>query len=403
VISFAEVRKKGWVVVGDDVYDIAKFIDKHPGGKEIVHLRGMDATFPLINAHGIRGELPKLPKKFRVGEIDPETLRPADRELRALWADLKARGMFVYKKWWFLLDLIRGLGFFLGAWLVVEQLPIVSFFALLIGRLNVMWWVHDVCHDSVFTDRKVARRWAELMSIVFVGTSVLDYQYTVHRMHHGFTNTIGADQAIATGPVVWHQLMRARTTDTFVPIQSWFWFLVVLPLTLPYFVYIGVRHSIRERAWGTLAAVVLRWVLCLWLFRDHLIVFLVPSFLAAYLLGLTASLNHFHRPMSEIADWNFPRSVTCVTQNIGATNRFSSWLVGGLSFHIEHHFFATMPRRNYRKIAPELRAYCERNRFEYTRISLPRALAKLWNKLRDPYRDNAPPSRPSMEQFRAGR
>ena len=396
-ITLTDVRRNGWIIVGDAVYDITKFAAKHPGGPEILHLRGSDATLPLINAHGIRGELPRLPKKLRVGTIDPETLRPADRELREMLDGFRARGLFHYKRWWFALDLVRGLGFFVCGWLMLDRAPAVAFFALLIARLNVMWWVHDVCHDSVFTDRTIARRWAELMSILFVGTSLLDYQYVVHRKHHGFTNTIGADQAIDTGPVVWHQLMRARTADTFLPIQSWFWFLVVLPLTLPYFIYIGLRHSLAQRAYGSIVAVALRWALCLWAFSDHLLVFLVPSFLAAYLLGLTASLNHFHRPMAATADWNFARSVTCVTQNLTATNRVSAWLLGGLTFHIEHHFFATMPRRNYRRIAPELRAFCDRHQLEYAQVSFPRAVAGLWKKLRRPFDDNAPPSRPSMD------
>ena len=396
-VSFAEVREHGWIVVGDDVYDIAKFAAKHPGGPEIVQLRGGDATFPLINAHGIRGDLPRLPKKLRVGTIDATTLRPADRELRELWQDLRARGLFHYKRWWFALDLLRGLGFFVCGWLVMDIAPVLAFFALLVGRLNVMWWVHDVCHDSVFADRDIARRWAEMMSILFVGTSVHDYQYVVHRMHHGFTNTIGADQAIETGPVVWHQLMRARTFDTFVPVQSWFWFLVVLPLTLPYFIYIGLRCNIRDRAYWTIAGVVVRWILGVWLFWHHLVVFLVPTLLAAYVLGLTASLNHFHRPMAAATDWNFARSVTTVTQNLRAYDRVSAWLVGGLSYHIEHHFFATMPRRNYRKISGELRAYCARHGLAYETVSIPQAVASLWRKLRNPYDNNVPPSRPSME------
>ena len=397
VLSLSEVRAKGWIVVGDDVYDITNFASKHPGGPEILHLRGGDATFPLINAHGIRGELPKLPRKLRVGQIDPDTLDPADRDLRALWAEFRERGLFRYPTWWILLDLFRGLGLFVCGWLAIDRSPALAFVALLVARLNVMWWVHDVCHDSVFADRKTAKRWAEWMSILFVGTSVHDYQYVVHRVHHGFTNTIGADQALETGPVVWHQLMRERTTDTFVPIQSWFWFLIVLPLTLPYFLFIGMCHSIRERAYWTILAVVTRWAVALWVFSDHLVVFLVPSLLSAYVLGLTASLNHFHRPMSTRADRKFARSVTCATQNLTATHPVSAWLLGGLSFHIEHHFFATMPRRNYRVIAPELRAYCERHQLPYTMVAPSEAVLALWRKLRSPFANNAPPDRPSME------
>jgi fatty acid desaturase len=249
----------------------------------------------------------------------------------------------------------------------------------------------------VFTDRATAKRWAEMMSILFVGTSVLDYQYVVHRMHHGFTNTIGADQAIDTGPVVWHNLMRARTTDTFVPMQSLFWFLVVLPLTLPYFILIGTKHAWHHKRYWTLAGVALRWALGLWAFQDHLLVFVLPSLLSAYILGLTASLNHFHRPMATLSDWNFARSVTTVTQNLGATNPVSAWLLGGLSFHIEHHFFATMPRRNYRRVAGEIRAFCKRNGLAYESVSLRAAITALWHKLRHPFDNNAPPSRPSMD------
>ncbi len=397
MITLAEVRDKGWVVIGDDVYDITRFAEKHRGGREILNLRGGDATFPLINAHGVGGELPRLPPKLRVGKIDVATLPPVDRDLRALWASLRERGMFRYKRRWFVLDLVRGLGLFALGWLSMRSMPALAFVSLLVALLNVMWWVHDACHDSVFTDRATARRWAEIASIAFVGTSVHDYQYRVHRLHHGFTNTIGADQAIETGPVVWHELMRARTSDTFLPIQSWFWFLVVLPLTLPYFLWIGLERAARRRAYGTIVAVIARWIVALWLFRAHLAVFLLPNVLAAYLLGLTASLNHFHRPMSAISDWNFVRSVTCVTQNLGATDRFSAWLCGGLSFHIEHHLFATMPRRNYRLIAADVRALCERHGLPYTTVSIPEAIGRLWSKLRHPYRDNAPPIRPSMD------
>lgn len=397
MIPFTDVQKHGWIIVGDDVYDISEWAAKHPGGPEILQLRGSDATLPLINAHGVRGELPRMPKKLRVGSIDHATLRPVDRDLRALWRSLRERGLFAYKTTWLVLDALLGLGIFVLGYLTLDRAPAVAFVALLVARLNVMWWVHDVCHDSVFADRAVAKRWAEMVSLCFVGTAVTHYQYVVHRIHHGYTNTIGADQAIETGPVVWHQLMRARTLDTFVPVQSWFWFLVVLPLTLPYFAYIGLQHAIRGRRWWVLFGALIRWPIALWMFWDHLFLFLAPSVLSAYVLGLTASLNHFHRPMSDVVDWNFARSVTTVTQNMTARTRLSSWLLGGLTHHIEHHFFATMPRRNYRRIAPEVRALCERHGLAYEQVSFGRAVVALWKKLQHPYDDNQPPKRPSMD------
>ena len=133
---------------------------------------------------------------------------------------LRARGMFVYKRRWLLLDAVRGLGLFAGGFVAMDSAPPLAFVLLVAALLNAMWWVHDVCHDSVFRDRAVARWWAELVSIVFVGTSILDYQYVVHRHHHGFTNTIAADPALDTGPVVWHEAMRSRTTEAFKESRS---------------------------------------------------------------------------------------------------------------------------------------------------------------------------------------
>jgi DNA-binding transcriptional ArsR family regulator len=50
VIAFDEVRKQGWIVVGDDVYNISDWAEKHPGGREILQLRGGDATISELAA-----------------------------------------------------------------------------------------------------------------------------------------------------------------------------------------------------------------------------------------------------------------------------------------------------------------------------------------------------------------
>jgi fatty acid desaturase len=128
----------------------------------------------------------------------------------------------------------------------------------------------------------------------------------------------------------------------------------------------------------------------------------VPSVLSAYLLGLAASLNHFHRPISDALDKSFPRSVTLATQNLTARNRVSAWLLGGLVFHIEHHLFATMPRRNYRIVTDEIRAYCRRNGLPYKMVTLRKAIASLWHKLNNPYEEVAPP-RPSLPDVHSQR
>jgi fatty acid desaturase len=248
-----------------------------------------------------------------------------------------------------------------------------------------MWWVHDVAHNSVFANKKRAQRWAELASVVFVGTPVLDYQQVVHRLHHGFTNVIGADQALETGPVVWDERMRERSILGFIPFQALAWFLLVLPMTFPIFLATAVVARAKKRDYAKLGWLAARWAVVALLLANHLALLIVPVLAAGYLLALTSSLNHFHKPMTDTLERSFGPSVMHVTQNLAHTGGLITWLTGGLNFHIEHHLFATMPRHNYRVIAPEVRAYCERHGLPYSTCTLGEAVGALWTKLRRPF------------------
>jgi fatty acid desaturase len=386
LISFDEVRAKQWLVVGDDVYDVSRFAAKHPGGDEILQLRGSDATLPLINAHGIQGNLPRqLPKNLRVGKIDRATLEPIDQDLRALWHGMQTRGMFRYRRRWLVLDVLRGIGLWAAAWYSVQYSVALAFILFMVARLNVIYWVHDVCHDSVFSNRERARFWAEWVSLFFVGTTVLDYQYGVHRVHHGFTNVIDADQALDTGPVVWHHKMMERSSPRFVAIQAWFWFLVVLPMTLPFFIGMAIYSRAKRGDWFRIMFIFLRWGLARVLFADHLVLLFLPVMCAGYLLSLTASLNHFHRAIEEQWDPSFARWVTHVTQNLRERGPFWQWFTGGLNFHVEHHFFATMPRRNYPVISRDIQEFCKSHELPYHTCSMREAFGALWHKLNHPF------------------
>ena len=387
LIGFEEVRARRLIVVGEGVYDISKFAAKHPGGEEILLLRGSDATLPLVNAHGIRGKLSEkvLPRNLKVGTIDPATLPPLDRDLRDLHRRSLERGLFRYRPSWLLFDALRGFALWAAAGLSIAYSPVLAFVLFTVARLNAIWWVHDVCHDSVFGDRARAKFWAEWVSLFFVGTTVLDYQYKTHRVHHGFTNVIDADQALDTGPVIWHRKMLERSSPRFVAIQAWVWFLVILPMTLPLFITSAIVTRSSRGDWYRIMFIVLRWAVAFVLMRSHLVLLIAPVMVAGYLLSLTASLNHFHKPIDEEWDLSFGTWVARVTQNLRERSALWSWITGGLNFHIEHHLFATMPRHNYPVIAPEVQEMFRRHGLPYSTRTIPEALRRLWQKLRNPY------------------
>ncbi|THD28642.1 Fatty acid desaturase 1 [Fasciola hepatica] len=69
---------------------------------------------------------------------------------------------------------------------------------------------------------------------------------------------------------------------------------------------------------------------------------------------------------------------------------FNDWFTGHLNFQLEHHLFPTMPRHNYIKAQPYVKALCKRNNLPYPEKPLGlafkdvvralRSAAELWKK-----------------------
>ncbi len=340
-----------------------------------------------------------LPRHLRVGRIDASTLPAADRDLGVLLERYRREGLFQYKTRWLVVDVVRALVLFALGLFVARSHLALGAGILTLAHLNVMWWVHDACHDSVFADPQSARRWGQFASLAFVGTPVRDYQFRTHRIHHAFTNVIGGDHALETGPFVWDKRMLPRTSPTFVRHQAWLWFVLVLPLTYVLFFATAIHQCAKARQGWPIALTALRWTVVIGVAvatSQPLLSVTLPVFAAAYLLALISGLNHFHLPMGAVLDGSFARASTTVTQNMVETNPIVTWLVGGLNFHIEHHLFATMPRHNYRVIAGDVRALCRAHGLPYNTCTVVEAIEQLVHKLRDPF--DAPP-RPTSPSF----
>lgn len=77
VIPRAEVAKhnrkeSGWFIINNDVYDVSKFYDDHPGGRDILlsHI-GTDATDDFEAVHHSKGAMRKL-DGLKVGTLPPD-------------------------------------------------------------------------------------------------------------------------------------------------------------------------------------------------------------------------------------------------------------------------------------------------------------------------------------------
>ena len=387
-ISMEDVSEMGWVVVGSGVYDLKGFAPRHRGGKFLSLLFGKDASHIVWNAHAKNPGVARMMEAFRVGTLDRATLPALDRDLLELRSELESEGLFRYATRWLLQDAIRLTLLFAIAIAGILYNPWLGSALLTIACIDLVWWIHDAGHDAIFDSEQTARRVIETLGITLLGMPQQGYHYVIHRIHHGFANVIGVDQALNTGPVIWDRRMRARSSAWLEAIQPLLWFCLVIPFAT--FALIGgaVAGCVKARKPHLVAFFVLRWYLVgTYLFGGHWLAAILPPVVAGAILAFMASLNHFHLPMSEQLEASFARGVVERTQNISDAGWLWAWLSGGLNHHIEHHLFAAMPRRNYPVIAPRVQALCARHGLAYQSCTRWEAVANLCRKLADPCGD----------------
>lgn len=76
VYSLSEVaqhttEENAWFVISNHVYDVSKFLDEHPGGKEVLlDVVGRDATNSFEDV-GHSSDAREMLKQYEIGQLDP--------------------------------------------------------------------------------------------------------------------------------------------------------------------------------------------------------------------------------------------------------------------------------------------------------------------------------------------
>jgi fatty acid desaturase len=278
---------------------------------------------------------------------------------------------------------------FVGGSMLRVSAPILAFALASVGGITLVWWIHDAGHDAYFLSKKVSKIGIELMGLLFLGMPQIEYHYEIHRRHHGWTNVIGRDGALETGPIVWDPEMLGPKKTRPLANQNWVWFLIILPLTWPLITLRCLQTLVSRRAYLRLSLFSLRWILVLWIFNFDWVFILGPILVTGFVLGFSATLNHFHMPMSKTTLAPFPKSVFLTTQNIKQRNWFVTWMMGGLNFHVEHHLFPTIPSSRLRKIAPLVEEFARKHGIPYQVCSISEATGRVVHRLKEPLLSSA--------------
>ncbi len=384
-IPMRVVEEQGYTVLDGHVYDLKKFARVHPGGNFLTALIGRDATFALGNAHGASPKVRNMMMRFYVGPFAEHTRDPLDRDFMKLRDELRAEGLFTYGRRRLAFDVVRWTVLFAVAIVVHRWSHLASFLALLAGTIDVVWWIHDAGHDAVFPDERITRKVIDWLGAIVLGMPQQGYHYETHRIHHGFTNIVGVDRALETGPLTWTEEMASKKPALFRHARVLQWFLGVIPLAGPALLFDAVAHARKKKQRVLLTVLAVRWLvvvaLAVWTRSPEIV---VAPWVAGSILAFMAGLNHFHMPMSSTPDASYLRAVFEKTQNIDRAGLFWHWLSGGLDLHIEHHLFPTMPSHRYREVTGRVRELAARHGLPYHATSRSGAVMNLTRTLLRP-------------------
>nr|WAY16340.1 front-end fatty acid desaturase group B isoform 1 [Eisenia fetida] len=400
--SWQEVRqhtsqKDRWVVIDEVIYDVTEWQKKHPGGARILgHYAGQDATDASFAMHKDMALVSKILKSIVVGKVSTspdelEGLKSHKSELiqdyRQLHDVIKDSGLFRPNPFFYIFCVAQLILLEILAYLILccfeVSWPTYLLAAALLATSQAQagWAQHDYGHLSVFSTSWLNHLGHNVIMGVLKGACAHWWQFR-HNQHHVKTNIIRKDPDIAVPhvfllgtkqPIAWAQRRRG-----FMPYQYqhiYFW-LIGPPTLLPFYFmfenlfFIFKRRGYTDALW--IMTFYLRFFLCyvpiLGVFGTIGFYFFI-RFLESHWFVLVTQMNHITMDVDNECNLDWVTGQALTTCNV-EPSIFNDWFTGHLNFQIEHHLFPKMPRHNYHKVRPLVKALFKKHGLVYAEKSL---------------------------------
>jgi fatty acid desaturase len=273
---------------------------------------------------------------------------------------------------------------------LIRMLVLGALYALgfvLLATLGHTWWqllvavgfsvlftqtaflAHDGAHKQIFTSGPRGEAFSRIVGNLFVGLSY-GWWMQKHTRHHANPNTIGKDNDIVPGAVLFVQNEAPVRTGLkgWLTARQGYWFIPILALAGADLHRSAIRAIIRgekiphrkQEAVLLLVRLVGFPVVVLLLLGPVLgAVFMVVQLVSfGIYMGGTFALNHTGMTViGRDEQVDYLRRQVLTSRNIRG-GRPMEHLMGGLNLQIEHHLFPNMPSANLRKVRPIVREYC---------------------------------------------
>ncbi|CAJ1461376.1 unnamed protein product [Effrenium voratum] len=407
-------RESIWIIVDDLVYDLTRYIDKHPGGPLMIeNMAGKDCTDVFANYHSARVYKQMLPPML-IGQATNVTVPPHVQDFRAIRQELLRRGLFetdmrFYAKMaaW-LVSL-----FFLALYLSVGCTSTSSHMAGA-AVMGLFWQQlagigHDMGHSGITHHFHFDHAFCSSL-VGFMGISVCWWKRN-HNTHHIVCNSIEHDPdiqhlpALAVSPEIIKKPFFSTYYKEIKALDAVARFMVSYEHILFYPIMMVARFNLYAQSLIQLFAkeplhyrklelcsfaIYFTWVTALvlslptwketfgWLLVSHAVSGLLHVQICCSHFSMDLYHGHAYNDASD--EWYITQLKT--TMNFDTPPMFD-WVHIGLQFQIEHHLFPRLPRHNLREARRLVREVCAKHQIHYHEPGFFQAnwetLKCLWN------------------------
>jgi fatty acid desaturase len=301
--------------------------------------------------------------------VDPSAagFRALARQVRAMGLLDRRPGYYRVKITLTIVAFFAGWALFVVAgnsWAALAVAPLVGVMFTQLGFIG-----HDAGHNQVFGARRRNRLLGLVVANALIGLS-FGWWVPKHSAHHAHPNEVGRDPDIGEGvplapsggPGTGRGLLASWLARWQAPL---FFPLMLLRSTGMH--VLGIRQLVRrrDRASAVEAALImlhaaLYLTVVLWVLSPlkALAFAAVQQAVFSVYLGISFAPNHKGMPIIEsAAAAGFARRQVVTARNIRG-GRFTTFMLGGLNYQIEHHLFESMPRPNLRRVQVLVRDFC---------------------------------------------
>jgi cytochrome b involved in lipid metabolism len=226
--------KSAWVYRGTRVYDITSWIDKHPGGRDMILLAaGRDCTDLFESYHPFSDRAHKIVESYYIGELAGQPEIAQYKQDSGFFRDLKTAVSAHFAKTGQnprdptpgLVRLVFILAFawlgFMGANTLSLPFSARVFFAVLFGicqALPLLHVMHDCSHASLSDNPKMWTFFGYFCMDYFAGASLNSWYHQHIVGHHIFTNVNGVDPDVPASKE--GDIRRISSFQTWVPMYK---------------------------------------------------------------------------------------------------------------------------------------------------------------------------------------